>query len=513
MSRGRAAVASPHHAASRAGADVLRAGGTAIDAVVATNAMLGVVYPHMCGVGGDLFLLHHEARTGEATCLNASGPAPALATRAAFAARGLDAVPARGPLPVTVPGCVAGWDAALARFGSRPLGELLAPAIAAAEDGVEPTERLAGWIAGARELLAAAPLLRERFLAPAGRRLRQPELGRTLRAVATGGAEGFYRGAVADGIDAAMRAADGLLRREDLAAYAPEWVDPVRARHRELEVVVTPPNSQGVTALMMLNALELLGAERLAPGTAAHVEALAAAARAAYAERDAYVADPRFVRVPVERLVDPGAMRRALAAPAAVPARATLDGDTVYLCAVDADGNACSAIQSLFQGFGSGFVAGDTGVLLHNRGHAFTLTEGAPNALEPGKRPLHTLMATLAYEDGRLRYVLGSMGGDAQPQIVVQLLDRMLRGESPQAAVDAPRTVHGRILGEGGGELVWAEEDVGPALAELEERGVRVEVVPARDERMGHAHAIALGPGGAVGAGADPRSDGAALLV
>jgi gamma-glutamyltranspeptidase/glutathione hydrolase len=155
---------------------------------------------------------------------------------------------------------------------------------------------------------------------------------------------------------------------------------------------------------------------------------------------------------------------------------------------------------------------GDTGVLLHNRGHAFTLAEGAPNALEPGKRPLHTLMATLAYEDGRLRYVLGSMGGDAQPQIVVQLLDRLLRGGRPGGggrAAHRPRP-HPR---RGGGEVVWAEEDVGPALAELEERGVRVEVVPARDERMGHAHAIALGPGGAVGAGADPRSDGAAILV
>ena len=159
-------------------------------------------------------------------------------------------------------------------------------------------------------------------------------------------------------------------------------------------------------------------------------------------------------------------------------------------------------------------MAGDTGILLHNRGHRSRSAEGEPNALEPGKRPLHTLMATLAFEDGRLRFVLGSMGGDAQPQIVVQILDRMLRGESPQAAVDAPRTVHGRILGEAGRRrCVGRGGRLGPALAELEERGVRVEVVPARDERMGHAHAIALGPGGAVGAGADPRSDGAAILV
>ena len=513
MSPGRGAVACPHHAASRVGADVLRAGGNAVDAAVAMNAMLGVVYPHMCGIGGDLFLLHHEARMGEVTCLNASGPAPALATREAFAERGLGAVPARGPLSVTVPGTVAGWEAALARFGSRPASELLAPAIAAAEAGVEPTARLAGSIAGAREVLAPDPVLRRRFLGAAGGRLRQPELALSLRRVAAGGADAFYRGPIAADVDSAMRAAGGLLRRDDLAAYEPEWVTPIRVRHRELEVVTTPPNSQGITALMMLNALELLGAERLLPGTAAYVEALAAAARAAYAERDAHVADPRFSPVPVERLLEPGTMRRALAPPPAVTAGRAQDGDTVYLCAVDADGNACSVIQSLFHGFGSGFVAGGTGILLHNRGHSFTLAEGEPNALEPGKRPLHTLMASLAFEDGRLRFVLGSMGGDAQPQIVVQILDRLMRGGSPQAAVDAPRTVHGRILGEADGDVLRVEADLGPAIAELEQRGARIDVVPARDQRMGHAHAVAVGPGGAIAAGADPRSDGAAIVV
>jgi gamma-glutamyltranspeptidase len=502
----RGAVATPHHAATRVGADVLAAGGTAVDAIVAANAMLCVVYPHMAGLGGDLFLLHHEAGSGHVACLNGSGPAPALATPEAFAERGLDAVPARGPLSLTVPGAVAAWQAALERHGSRPLAELLAPAVAAAEDGVAVTPRLAARIEAAREDLTGDPVLR-RLVDAAGGRLRQPELASTLRRLASAGAEDFYRGEIAAGIDRAVAAAQGFLRRADLEGYAPEWGTPVRLRYRGLEVFATAPNSQGITALIMLNVLDALGAERMAPGSADHVEAMATAARIAYAARDRHVGDPEFAPVPVGRLLDPVLARDALAAPASVPPPRDVGGDTVYLAAVDARGNACSAIQSLFHAFGSAVVAGDTGILLHNRAHGFRLEPRHPNRLEPGKRPLHTLMASMALEQGRPRFLFGTMGGDAQPQINVAVLERLLRGEAPQEAVSAPRAV----LGE---DALRVEADLGDGVvAELERRGARLDVVPPRDERMGHAHAIALGRGGATGAGADPRSDGAAVLL
>lgn len=516
---GAAAVASPHAAASRVGADVLADGGNALDAAVATNAMLGVVYPHMCGVGGDLFLLHHSARDGSVACLNASGPAPRRATREAFRERGLEAVPIRGPLPVTVPGATAGWAAALERFGSRPLAELLAPAARAAEEGVEVTSRLAAWIEPAVADLAADPVLRRRFLTadgaglPAGALLRQPELAHSLRRLMRDGAEDFYRGGLAEELDAAFRTADGFLRAEDLAAFEPSWDEPVRAAYRGLEVVVTAPNSQGVTALLMLNALAAIAPDGLPPGSGEHLEALIRAKRSAFADRDRLVSDPRFVAAPLAELLTPAHAQTALEAPAAaVPGPG--GGDTVYLCTTDREGNACSLIQSLFSGFGSAFTAGETGILLHNRGHYFSLAADHPNRLEPGKRTLHTLMACMAFAGGELRLVFGTMGGDGQAQTNVQVLERHLAGAGPQAAVAAPRLLHGRFYPEDDADGVSVEAGMGEAaIAALRRRGHRVEVLADHDERLGHAHAIELRPDGTTHAGSDPRSDGAAIVL
>src|SRR4051812_3837866 len=280
-----------------------------MDAAVAINAVLCVVYPHMCGLAGDLFMLYRDASDGRVWGLNGSGPAPALATREWFRTHGLSEVPAHGPLAVTVPGAVASWAAGLARFGRRPLGELLEPAARAAEDGIAITARTAGWIAHNAADLAGDPVLRARYLdaggnpIPAGTVVRQPDVARTLRRLAAAGAGDLYRGALADEIDAAFRAADGLLRRADLAAFAPEWVEPVRLSHRGVDVVTTPPNSQGVTALVMLNALAEL--DPPPPGTPGHVEALLAAKRLAFATRDRHVGDPRFVDVPLDELLAP----------------------------------------------------------------------------------------------------------------------------------------------------------------------------------------------------------------
>lgn len=516
----RAAVASPHWRASEVGAEILAAGGSAIDATVATNAMLTVAYPHMCGLGGDLFLLYYEARSGRVHCLNGSGPAPRLASRAAFRDRGLERVPERGALSVTVPGTVAAWDVALRRFGAFSLPQLLAPAVEAAEQGVEVTDRLGRWIAGAANDLAVDPVLRRRFLdtdgAPlrGGAMLRQPELAGTLRRLSDRGARDFYRGEIAEEIDRSIRAAGGLLRRDDLERYEPESVAPLRLRYRGLDVLTTPPNSQGIASLLMLNALTELGAGALAVGTADHLDALVTAKRAAFAARDRCIADPRFALVEPDTMLRRAWIRSELAGSDALVGDRPVGGDTVYICVVDDRGNACSAIQSIFYGFGSCFVAGDTGVLLHNRGHSFSLADDDPNRLEPGKRPRHTLMASLALERGRPRFVFGSMGADGQPQFNVQVLERLLTGAGPGAALSAPRILHGRFVLEDDPEVLHVERAFGEdVIAELARRGHRLEVAPALDERMGHAHAIAVADDGSLTAASDPRSDGAAVCA
>ena len=506
------AVATPHRAATAAGRDVLQAGGNALDAAIAANAMLAVAYPHMCGLGGDLFLLYFEAASGTVHCLNATGPAPAAATPAAVAERGLDAVPARGPLSVTVPGAVAGWDAALARFGTRPLGDLLAPAAAMARDGVEVTDRLAGWIADTQADLEVDATLRRQFLDAggaslgAGAALRQPALATSLDRIARAGGRDLYDGELGVAIAGAVQAAGGLLSAGDLRGYQPEWTVPIRRLHAGLDVVTTPPNSQGIAALLMLQRMGEPGGDR--PGSAAYVERFVAAKRHAFGLRDGHVTDPAHMVLSTDDLL------AGAGTAAAEPVTPPVGGDTVFLCTSDAEGNACSLIQSLYYAFGSCLVAGDTGVLLHNRAHYFSLDGQAANVLAPGKRTLHTLMACMALEDGRPRFVFGTMGADGQPQANVQVLHRLASGAGAEEAVAAPRVLHGRFVLEDDPETLHVEADFAPAaLADLRERVPGVQVVPARSERMGHAQAIALGARGVLSAGADPRSDGSAELV
>lgn len=507
-----AAVASPHHAATQVGREVLADGGTAMDAAIAVNAMLGVVYPHMCGVGGDAFFLYYEARTGRVHALNGTGAAPALASCTAFAELGHETVPVRGPLSVTVPGVVGAWDQASRRFGSRALGSLLEPAIAAAEDGVDVSAKLASWIADGVAELGEDPTLARRFLAgdrtplQASDRLRQPELARTLRRIADAGPQDFYRGDIAEELDRAMRDAGGFLRAGDLRSYTPRWVTPIRRRHHGLDIVTTPPNSQGITALLMLRELDAQTPDQSSP--AAFLQAFVEAKTVAFALRDQYVTDPDHMAVAPEQL-----LTSVLEQPVAV-ASLPPGGDTVYFCTADANGNVCSAIQSIFYSFGSAFVAGETGVLLHNRGHHFSLEPDHPNRLGPGRRTLHTLMASLALERGRPRFAFGSMGADGQPQINVQVLDQLIRGATPQEAVSSPRVLHGRFLVEDDPNVLHIERDLDADTLDALQRSMPlINVVPPRDERMGHAHALAFQPDGVTLAGADPRSDGSAEVV
>jgi gamma-glutamyltranspeptidase/glutathione hydrolase len=523
----RGMVTSPHALASAAGAQTLRAGGSAVDAAIATSAVLNVVYPHMTSVGGDAFWLVHDAGRREVRFLNAAGRAPAAATPSAYRARGATEIPHRGWLAVaTVPALVAGWAAAHAAYGRRPLAELLAPAIEYARDGFPATARLVYWTRDTASVLAAQPAAAAIYLPGGevprpGQRLRCPDLARTLEAVAADGAPGFYAGPVGRELCRASRAGGGLFGAEDLAAVRAEWGAPLTGAYRGVTIHETPPPTQGMAALAMLALVEGDDVARLGWQSADTVHLLVEAKKLAFADRNRYLADPAFAPVPTGRLLDRGYLaerRRLIDAGAAqvwdrVPA-GSLAGDTVYLATVDGAGNAVSLIQSVYFGFGAGVVAGRTGVVLANRGAYFSLDPAHPNCLAPGKQPLHTLMASLAFEGERLRWAVGSMGGDGQPQFHVQVYSALIDfGRDLQEAIEAPRWLAGRFaLGDPREPLHIEGRFPESTLAGLEARGHGLVRWPAWSELAGHAHGIEIQPGTGTRMGAaDPRSDGAAI--
>jgi gamma-glutamyltranspeptidase/glutathione hydrolase len=521
-------VTSPHALASQAGVAILQAGGSAVDAAIAAAAVLCVVYPHMTSLGGDAFWLIHDARTGAVRSLDAAGRAAAAARLEWFAGRGLAEIPVRGIVPatLTVPGAVDGWCEAHAAYGRLPLGTDLAAAVAYARDGFPVTARLAQWIERSAEVLAADPAAARVFLAggarpAAGRRLVNPDLSRTLERLAAGRA-GFYDGETAREMARHARAHGGFFTEADFAAQRSRWGESISLTYRGVTIHETPPPSQGLSVLQALRLLEPweLGAlPFLGPD---HVHLLVQAKQIAFHDRDRLLADPEFSPVPVERLLSPAyaderrrLMDREHALPwDRVPSRGSLTGDTVYVAAVDADGNAASLIQSLYFGFGSGVVAGSTGVVLQNRGAYFSLDPAHPNRLEPGKRPLHTLIASLAFRDGRLWQVLGCMGADGQPQIHLQVYTAMIDfGLDIQQAVEAPRWLAGRFALGDAREVLNLEGRFAPAtVAELARRGHAINRWEAWNELAGHAHGITIDPESGVRVGgADPRSDGAAI--
>jgi len=523
----RGLVTSPHALASAAGVAMLRAGGSAVDAAITTSAVLTVVYPHMTSVGGDAFWLVYDAARRDVRFLNAAGRAPAAATVEAYRARGLAEIPHRGWLAVaTAPAVVAGWAAAHVAYGRLPWRDLLAPAIEYARDGFPVTARLGGWIARTADVLAASPETAATFLpggAPPrpGWTLVWPDLARTLEAVAAGGAAAFYAGDVAREIARASRAGGGLLDAGDLAATRAEWGAPLVGRYRGQTLYETPPPTQGFAALLLLALVEEDDVAGLGWQSADAIHLLVEAKKVAFADRNRYLGDPAFGPVPVDELLDPAyvrARRRLIRADRAqawdrVPA-GSLAGDTVYLAVVDAAGNAVSCIQSVYYGFGAGVVAGRTGVLLANRGAYFTLDPRHPNALQPGKQPAHTLIASLAFEGDRLRWLLGAMGADGQPQIHAQVYSALLDfGLDLQQAIEAPRWLAGRFALEDPRDRLSVEARFPDAtLRALEARGHVLVRWPAWSELAGHAHGIECqaGTGTRMGA-ADPRADGAAV--
>ena len=514
---GMAATSMP--AATLAALDVLRAGGNAMDAAVAAVAVQCVIEPHSTGIGGDCFCLYAPAGTGRVVALNGSGRAPAAATLDWYEAQGITAIENTSPHAVTVPGAVGAWERLLAAHGTKGLEELLQPAIRYAEDGFIVHSRVASdWAEHAPKLRATGATS---FLpggdAPAeGDRFVPPNLAKTLRAIAARGAKAFYEGPIAADMVAALRARGGLHTEEDFAAGldAAHFVEPIRTGFRGYEVWQCPPNGSGLLVLMLLGILRGWDTPPHGPMSTLRLHRHLEAARLVYRDRDTFLGDPDQVEVPVARLTDPAyldALRGLVrddaalrdlprAGEAALPAHR----DTVYLCVVDRDGNACSFINSLFEGFGSGILAEKSGVMLQNRGFGFRFERGHPNCIAPMKRPMHTIIPGMVMKDGQAVMPFGVMGGHFQPMGQTLFLTNHLDyGLDIQEALDAPRlmALGGKVQAERGVPL--------PVLDHLARLGHTIERV-AKPHGGGQAIRIDRARGCLIG-GSDPRKDGMAL--
>jgi gamma-glutamyltranspeptidase/glutathione hydrolase len=506
-------AATSHPAATLAAIDILRAGGNAIDAAIAAVALQGVVDPHMTGIGGDCFAIYAPA-SGRPVAINGSGRAPARAELSWFLEQGLTAIPDDSAHAVTVPGAVDAWCRLAADYGSKGLEEVLAPAIQAAEDGFLVTPRAAhDWARYGSRIErhgTGMPVYMPGSQAPrAGDRLSHPALGVTLRRIATHGRSGFYEGEVADELVSLLRSMGSLIDSDDFLRARPDYVEPIGARYRGYTLLECPPNGQGIAALLIARILDGFDLSDSSLSEADRIHLLAEATKAAYSQRDAIVGDPAYSPVDVEELLSESsvsAMRKRISRDRALPALADIPmhRDTVHVAVVDRDGNAISFINSLFFAFGSGIYAPRSGVLLHNRGAGFRLTEGHPNAIGAQKRPLHTIIPALLEREGRPVMPFGVMGGQYQAVGHVQLLTGLIdRGLDIQQACDAPRT----FASEG---VLSLETTIGVGVAD--DLAARGHSVVRADEPLGASNAIYIDYTRGVMFGAsDHRKDGVAL--
>jgi gamma-glutamyltranspeptidase/glutathione hydrolase len=448
-------VATSHPLATQVGLDVLKQGGTAIDAAIAANAALGLMEPVSNGVGGDLFAIVWDAKTKKLYGYNGSGRSPKALTLKWFQEHDYTAIPPLGPLPVNVPGCVDAWFALHDRFGKLPMEDVLAPAIAYARDGFPVTELIAYYWNLSVPRLAKFKGFTEQFTlqgkAPAkGEIWKNPNLARTLEAIAKGGRDAFYKGAIARTIADYMKAQGGFLAYDDLAAHKGEWVEPVSTNYRGYDVWELPPNGQGLAALQMLNILEGYDFSKIPFGSTEHVHLFVEAKKLAFEDRAKFYADPDFAKAPVDWLVSKeyAAERRKLISPdhamkAVEAGTHKLDGDTIYMTTADRWGNMVSLIQSNYRGMGSGMSPPGLGFILQDRGELFVLKEGHANTYAPGKRPFHTIIPAFITKDGAPWLSFGVMGGDMQPQGHVEIVQNLVDFHmNLQEAGDAPRIQH-----------------------------------------------------------------------
>lgn len=542
----RGMVATAHYLATHAGLHILTHGGNAIDAAIAAAAAMTVVYPSTCSAGGDVLMLIWEAKTQRLYALDGSGRAPRGLTPAYFVARAMHEMPACGPLSITVPGAVDGWFAALERFGVLSPETVFAPAIALAEEGMPVSPKLSKWLTEAASKVlepwssSTNVFLRGGRPPKTGEVLYQADLARTYKLLAKQGRDAFYRGPLAHAMTDYIQQCGGVLSMQDMNEHHSEWVVPLSTNYRGYDVYELPPSTQGITVLEMLNIIEGYDLQALGYQTPEYLHILLEAKKLAFADRDCYVSDPTFVDVPVERLLSKTYAEQQRAhidlQKAARHVRPGLekDGDTTYLCTADRAGNIVSLIQSLAYSCGSGVIGGDTGVLLQNRAAYFSLDPRHVNYLQPGKRTMHTLIPAIVLHDGQPSMALGSMGGDAQSQIHVQLLSAMLDFQrNAQQAIAAPRWRSGRFQSRPGEreqelrgqagihehlsndviETVIMEEGFSSATAlALDLLGHRIGMSGPWEDGIGHAHITVINPDTHIFEGAaDPRCDSLAL--
>ncbi|MEO1995307.1 MAG: gamma-glutamyltransferase [Planctomycetaceae bacterium] len=485
-------VATSQPLAAQVGLDILKAGGTAADAAIATNAMLGLVEPMSCGIGGDLFVIYWDSKTEKLYGLNASGRSPYTLNREVFQKLGLDEIPVSGPLSWSVPGCVDGWRMLHEKFGRLPLTRILGPSMEYATRGFPVSEIIADSWSASEDRLQQWPDSARTYLpgghAPTvGQIFKNPQLANSYRMIAEQGPQCFYHGEIADKIVACSQKNKGYLTHKDLQEHTSDWVQPVSTSYRGYDVWELPPNGQGIAALEMLNILEgydLKGMGRQSPD---YLHLFVEAKKLAFADRARFYSDPEFNRLPVAELISKeyaerqrkriNMQRAATDVPAGDP---TLqNGDTVYLTVVDKDRNCCSFIQSNYYGFGSQVAPAELGFVLQNRGALFALDDGHLNRLEPHKRPFHTIIPAFVTKQGRPWLSFGVMGGDMQPQGHVQVLINLIDfGMNVQAAGDAARVRHlgsqtptGRTMDADGGAVAVEAGIPAETLNALSDRG------------------------------------------
>jgi gamma-glutamyltranspeptidase/glutathione hydrolase len=522
-------VATSHPLAGQIGLDVLRKGGNAVDAAIATNAAMGLMEPMSCGIGGDLYAIVWDAKTQKLYGLNASGRSPYKATRAFFAEHGLKEIPTIGPLSWSVPGCVDGWDQLQRRFGTLPLDQLLEPSIRYAEEGFPVPEVIGRYWRMAEARGARVAEFSSTYL-PGGRAPRpgelfkNPNLARSYREIAERGRDGYYKGRIAEEIVSYSDRIGGLFALKDFADHTSTWVEPVGTNYRGYDVWEIPPPGQGIATLQMLNILEGYDLAKMGPLSPDYWHLFLEAKKLAYADRARYYTDPEFAKVPVNWLISKeyAKERRALidmghTQPAVKPGDEKLHSDTIYLCVVDKDRNCVSLIQSNYNGFGSGCVPTNLGFALQNRGCLFALDPKHENRLEPHRRPFHTIIPALVTKAGKPWFVFGVMGGDMQPQGHVEVLCNLIDFKMDvQSAGEAPRLEHlgsstptGRKAAADGG-TVQAEPGIPEnVIKELERRGHLVQRVPVNG---GGFQGILIDPKtNVLQGGSEARKDGCAV--
>ncbi|NHC33643.1 gamma-glutamyltransferase [Scytonema millei] len=530
-------VTTPHYLASQAGLEILQQGGNAVDAAIAAAATLTVVYPHMNSLGGDNFWLIYNAKERELKGLNASGRAGEKATIDFYQSQGYDRIPFRGYLAAnTVPGAVSGWDLAykyaqVTINNSLPWQQLFASAIKFSEAGFPISQNQERWtqisidenneeffnlqkFSNFRQIY----LKSDGTIYPTGEIFKQPDLAKSLAAIAFQGAAEFYQGEIARKIVADLQENGGILTLQDFAEHTANWVEPISVNYRDYIAYNLPPNTQGIASLSILNILNNFDLRKFGEGTADYYHLIVEATKQAFSDRDKYVSDPDFVNIPLDWLLS-SERGKELAAKINLQQAANqvqpLDpkGDTIWLGVVDKDGNAVSLIQSIYYEFGSGIVAGDTGILLQNRGCFFSLDPQHVNCLQPKKRTFHTLNPAMLFQNGKPYLVYGTMGGEGQPQTQAAIATRIVDfGFNVEDAISAPRWLQGRTWGVATNELKIEGRVSADIVRELSDRGHSVKVVEDYTDVMGHAGAILIDSETNMRYGAaDPRSDGAAV--